>query len=92
VQERRTARGKDSHSNGRKSNLIIRMFAFKRWIFPSDKLFVTVLSMGDISDPTTKSQIYDTWANSLTFTVELSKEPRQVQQLSLFFKLKLFQF
>jgi hypothetical protein len=59
--------------------MIIRMFAVKRWTFPSDKLFVTVLSMGDISDPTTKSQIYDTWADSFMFTFELSKEPRQIK-------------
>jgi hypothetical protein len=31
-----------SHNNGRKCNMIIRMFAVKRWTFPSDKLFVTV--------------------------------------------------
>ncbi len=31
-----------SHSNGWKRNMIIRMFAVKRWTFPSDKLFVKV--------------------------------------------------
>ncbi len=31
-----------SHSNGWKHNMIIRMFAVKRWTFPSDNLFVTV--------------------------------------------------
>jgi hypothetical protein len=35
-----------SHSNGRKSNMIIRMLAVKRWTFPSDKLFVTVFVAG----------------------------------------------
>ncbi len=35
-----------SHSNRRKSKMIIRMFAFKRWTFPSDKLFVTVFVDG----------------------------------------------
>ncbi len=31
-----------SYNNGRKHNMIIRMFAVKMWTFPSDKLFVTV--------------------------------------------------
>ncbi len=31
-----------SHSNRQKHNMIIRMFAVKRWTFPSDKLFITV--------------------------------------------------
>ncbi len=36
VQKRRIAWGKH--------NMIIRMFAVKRWAFPSDKLFVTVFA------------------------------------------------
>jgi hypothetical protein len=31
-----------SHSNRWKYDMIIRMFAVKRWTFPSDKLFITV--------------------------------------------------
>jgi hypothetical protein len=31
-----------SHNNGQECNMIIRMFAVKRWTFPSDKLFVAV--------------------------------------------------
>ncbi len=35
-------RSRHSHSNEQKRNMMIRMFAVKRWMFPSDKLFVTV--------------------------------------------------
>ena len=45
VQEGRISVGErsgHSHCNGRKRNMIIMMFAVKRWMFPSDKLFITV--------------------------------------------------
>ncbi len=45
VQEGRISVGErsgHSHCNGWKRNMIIRMFAVKRWTFPSDKLFITV--------------------------------------------------
>jgi hypothetical protein len=35
------------------------MLAVKRWMFPSSKLFIKVLLRRDISDLTTKLQIYD---------------------------------
>jgi len=45
MQERRIVWVKDQDiltNNGRKRNMIIRMFAVKKWMFRSDKLFVTV--------------------------------------------------
>jgi hypothetical protein len=35
-------RSRHSHNNGQKCNMIIRMFAVKRWTFTSEKLFGTV--------------------------------------------------
>ncbi len=48
-----------SHSKRQKCNMIIRMFAVKRWTFPSDKLFITVFFNKGHFRSDYKSQIYD---------------------------------